>query len=176
MAIPWSKIRTEWLKGGITQKQLAEKYGVKLKTLQNRASNEGWKNLKGKIKEQTEEKLCARVTRARVTHLEKLIQANEDLLDGFVALAQMVKEKPQLLFDVNGSIKNAESFAKGLQAATATQRDLYRLPNIDQKFNAKKWREQLKLEQAKVKKDEQGNGEQLIWVIHEPAEEESANE
>ena len=176
MSTPWGKIKAEWLKGGITQKQLAEKYGVKLKTLQNRASNEGWKNLKGKIKEKTEEKLCARVTRARVTHLEKLIQANEDLLDGLVALAQMVKEKPQLLFDVNGSIKNAESFAKGLQTATATQRDLYRLPNIDQKFNAKKWREQLKLEQAKVKKDEQGNGEQLIWVIHEPAEEESVNE
>ena len=29
MSIPWTKIRAEWLRGGITQKELAEKYGVK---------------------------------------------------------------------------------------------------------------------------------------------------
>lgn len=176
MSIPWNKIRAEWVKGGITQKQLAEKYGVSVKTIQKHASNEGWKKTKRKIGEKVEDQLCARVTQARVTHLEKLIQANEDLLDGLVELAALVKAKPQvLLFDANGTIRNAESFAKALQTATATQRDLYRLPNIDQKFNAKKWREQLKLEQAKVKKDEQGTGEQLIWVIHEPAGEEKTD-
>ena len=53
-----------------------------------------------------------------------------------------------------------------LQTATATQRDLYRLPNIDQKFNAKKWREQLKLEQAKAKDGPEINQE--IWEIKAP--------
>ena len=176
MSIPWSKIRAEWVKGGITQKQLAEKYGVNLKTLQNRASNEGWKNLKGKIKEKAEDQLCARVAQARVTHLEKLIQANEDLLDGLAAIAALWKEHPnRMIRDKAGTIKNAESFAKALQTAAMTQRDLYRLPNIDQRFAQKKWREQMKLEKEKLAKDNGSAEEQLIWVVHEPPEEEAAD-
>ena len=104
-AIPWPKIKAEWLKGDITQRDLAQKYGVKLKTIQNRASNEGWKKEKGKIREKTEELLRDRVTRARVNRLEKLIAANEALLDGLVELAEQVKENPKLLIDKTGSIR-----------------------------------------------------------------------
>ena len=173
MKTPWAKKRAEWLKGGITQKQLAEKYKLSVKTIQNRAYKEGWKNQKRKIREKTEQEISARVVRARVTHLEKLIDANEKLLDGLVQMAELISSKPNVtLFDANGTLRNAESFAKALQTATATQRDLYRIPNIDQKFAAKKWREQLKLEKEKAKGESGENGEKLIWVIHEPAEEE----
>ena len=176
MSIPWNKIRAEWLKGGITQKQLAEKYGVKLKTIQNRASNEGWKNQKGKIREETEDKIRARVVRARVNHLEKLIEANEALLDGLVKMAEHIQAKPfQMLTDANGTLRNAESFAKALETATKTQRDLYKLPNIDQKFAAKQWREKLKLEKEKAKGPE-GESGPLMVVIHEPAEEPAEEE
>ena len=169
MSTPWTKIRAEWLKGGITQKQLAEKYGVSLKTIQNRASKEGWKKAKGKIREKTEEKVSARIVRARVTHLEKLIEANEALLDGLVDLAKKIQKNPyQMMLDANGTLRNAESFAKALQTATATQRDLYRLPNIDQRFNAKKWKDQLKLEKEKAAGPQ--SDQQLIWVVHEPEE------
>ena len=170
MATPWTKIRAEWLKGGITHKQLAEKYGVSVKTIQNRAYKEGWKNQKGKIREKVEEELRGRVVRARVNHLEKLITANEALLDGLVQMAELISKNPfQMLNDANGTLRNAESFANALETATKTQRDLYRLPTIDQKFAAKQWKEKLKLEQEKAKKDEKTD-EQLIWVIHEPAE------
>lgn len=166
MKTPWAKIRAEWLKGGITQKQLAEKYGLSVKTIQNRAYKEGWKNQKGKIREKTEQEISARVVRARVTHLEKLIDANEKLLDGLVKLADMIQQNPEIvLTDKTGSIRNAESFAKALQTATATQRDLYRIPNIDQKFAAKKWREQLKLEKEKVAGPE---SDTEVWEIQAP--------
>ena len=172
MSAPWSKIRAEWVKGGITQKALAEKYGLSVKTIQNRAYKEGWKKQKGKIREKTEEQTTARIVRARVTHLERLIEANEDLLEGLVKLAAMIREKPEvMLMDKAGSIKSAESFAKAIETATRTQRDLYKIPNIDQRFAAKKWREQLKLEKEKQKDANGGDGEQLIWVMHEPAEE-----
>lgn len=171
MATPWTKIRAEWLKGGITQAQLAEKYHLSVKTIQNRAYKEGWKNQKGKIREKTEQEISARVVRARVTHLEKLIEANEQLLDGLVKITEMISSNPfQMLNDANGTLRNAESFAKALETATKTQRDLYRLPTIDQKFAAKQWKEKLKLEQQKAAKDEKTD-EQLVWVIHEPAEE-----
>lgn len=166
MATPWNRIRAEWLKGGITQKKLAEKYGISVKTIQNRAYKEGWKKEKGKIREKVEEQTRDRVVRARVNHLDKLIQANEALLDGLLLIAEDIRANPGTnMFDKAGTLRNAESFAKALQTATMTQRDLYGLKNIDQKFAAKKWREQLKLEQAKQTTD---TGEQEMIRIHEP--------
>ena len=165
MATPWSRIRAEWLKGGITQKELAKKYGISVKTIQNRAYKEGWKKQKGKIEEKTEEKTRERIVRARVNRLEKLIEANEALLDGLVKMAKEIQEKPYLLKDKTGSIRNAESFAKALNTATMTQRDLYSLKTIDQKFAAKKWNEQKKLEKQKLA------GPQVdaeVWEIQAP--------
>ena len=176
MATPWNKIRAEWLKGGITQKALAEKYGLSVKTIQNRAYKEGWKNEKGKIREKTEEKTRERIVRARVNHLEKLIQAQEDVLDSLIELAQAIKKKPVLMLtDAHGTIRNAESVTKALQTAVMTQRDLYNIRNIDQKFAAKKWKEQLKLEKEKAKGPETSAGP-LMMVIHEPAEDGGSDE
>lgn len=169
MATPWTKIRAEWLKGGTTYKQLAEKYGLSAKTVSNRAYKEGWGKQKGKIREKVEEETRGRIVRARVNHLEKLIEANDKLIEGLAQLAEMIRADPKvLLLDKAGTIRNAESFAKAMETATKTQRDLYRLPNIDQKFAAKKWKEQLKLE--KDKKDGPAGEQQLIWVVHEPEE------
>lgn len=178
--IPWGKIKAEWLKGGITQKALAEKYGVNLKTLQNRASNEGWKNAKGKIREKTEDELTTRIARARASRLEKLITAQEDLLDGLVKMCAMVKENPKLLIDDKGGLRNAESLTRAIQTGTLTQRDLHGMKNIDQKFAAKKWREekklQVQLKQMGIKEDKAAEDGVEIIYIHKPeeAEEEGA--
>ena len=179
MAIPWDKIRAEWLKGGITQKELAEKYGVKLKTLQNRASNEGWKNSKGKIREKTEELLQARISHARANRLEKLIIAQENTLDGLVALSEKVKQNPLLFFDEKGGLRNAESLTRAIQTGTLTQRDLYSMKNIDQKFMQKKWKEeqklQLQLKAMSMKEDKAEEDNMEIIYIHEPEEEGAAD-
>ena len=160
MAAPWSKIRAEWLRGNATHQQLADKYGLSVKTIQNRAYKEGWQKQKGKIREKLEEETRDRVVRARVTHLEKLISANEALLDGLMQMAEEIRENPKILLDKSGSIRSAESFAIALQTATMTQRDLYRLPNIDQKFAEKKW----KAEQ-KEKKNAAGEAAGTVWQV-----------
>ncbi len=166
MATPWTKIRAEWLKGKTTYKALAEKYGLSERTIRTRASKEGWKNQKRQIADKVETELRERVVRTRVNHLERLIAANELLLEGLEKMAVLIQAQPEILFiDKTGSIRNAESFAKALQTAAATQRDLYRLPTIDQKFAAKKWKEQLKLEKQKMGT---GTVEKDIWTIELP--------
>ena len=166
MAAPWGKIRAEWLKGGTTYKALGEKYGLSGNTIRNRASKEGWAKEKVQIRDKVGTELRGRIVRARVNHLEKLIDANEALLDGLVKLAELIRADPEkLLIDKTFSLKSAESFAKALQVATMTQRDLYRLPTIDQKFAAKKWKDQLKLEKEK---QPGGGSEGTVWNILEP--------
>ena len=174
MGAPWARIRAEWLKGGITQQELADKYHLSVKTIQNRAYKEGWKKQKGKIAEKTEEKTRDRIVRARVNHLERLINASELIITGLEKLAAEVAEDPvKYLQDKSGSLRSAESITKALQVATETQMELYKVPNIDQKFAAKKWRDQLKLEKTKAM-DGESNG-QMMLIVHKPAEEAEEN-
>lgn len=42
MAVDWLKIKAEYISGGITQRALAEKYGVTLRQISNHATAEGW--------------------------------------------------------------------------------------------------------------------------------------
>ena len=165
--IPWTKIKAEWLKGGVTQKKLAEKYHISVKTISNRAYKEGWKNEKGKIREKVEEELRTRVTRAKVDRLERLAAANDDLLEALEQAAAAAKAEPlTLLIDKQGTMRNAESLAKAIQTAVATQRDLHKLPTMDQTFEKKKWRDRMKLEREKLKGDAEIDTE--IWKIVPP--------
>ena len=141
MAVQWWRIKKAYLAGGMTYKQLSEKYHVPVKTIQNRASNEGWTKEKGIIREEVGKELRARVVRERVNYLEKLMTANDALIDGLLKMAVQAGEEPMKLFkDKTGSIKGVESLTRAINTAVLTQRDLRGLKNIDQKFAAKKWR------------------------------------
>lgn len=150
MATPWGRVKQSFL-AGATYKQLSEKYGITVRTIQNKASKEGWVKEKVKIREEVAEKTRARVVRAKIEQLEKLIQANEKVIDGLLAIAESISEEPaQKLYDKVGSLKNAESFAKAIQVAVATQRDLYRLPTLEQEQHRKEWLQQKRDNKAKM--------------------------
>ena len=155
MAAPWGRIRQGYM-AGKTYRELAEKYKLSVKTIQNRASKEGWVAEKGKIKEEVGKKIHARVVRARVEQLEKLIDANEKLIDGLLAVAGAMQAQSEnndihLFMDEKGSLKNAEAFAKAIQTAVATQRDLYKLPTLEQDYRKKE--EAQRKREAKARMD-----------------------
>lgn len=53
----WRKIKAEYIAGGISQRALAEKYGVPFGTLQKRARLEKWNSKRKKAEEKTVEKV-----------------------------------------------------------------------------------------------------------------------
>ena len=165
MATQWWRIKAAYLEKGMTYRELAQHYKLSERTIRNRASKEGWGKEKDKIESEARQAIHARAVKGRVEQLEKLIEANELLLDGLVDLAKQVKDDPKLLIDKTGSLRNAESFAKALQTATMTQRDVYGLKNIDQKFAAKKWKEQQKLEREKAAGPQ---FDDVVWEIKAP--------
>jgi hypothetical protein len=132
----WGRIRQSYM-AGKSYKELSEKYGISVKTIQNRASKEGWVKEKGKFKEEVGEKIHERVVRVRVRELEKLMDANGKLIDTLVTLTERAADDEQtnlLMFDKAGSMKNVECLAKAIQTAVQTQRDLYKLPTLDQEY------------------------------------------
>ena len=181
MAAQWGRIRQGYM-AGKSYKELSEKYHVSVKTIQNRASNEGWTKEKGKIKEEVGQKIHERVVRVRVQELEKLMEANGKLIDGLLAMAEMIQEKPaHTLFDDKRTLKNAEAFTRAIQTAVQTQRDLYKLPTLDQDFRKKEEaqrkreaKEKLQIEREKweaeqlekAKATETASG--TVWQISAP--------
>jgi hypothetical protein len=168
---------------GKSYKELSEKYGVSVKTIQNRASKEGWVKEKGKIQEEVGEKIHARVVRVRVAELEKLIDANGKLIDTLVTLADRAADEKMtemMMFDKAGSMKNVECLAKAIQVAVQTQRDLFKIPTLDQDFRKKAEaarkkeakekmaldREKLELEKQKATSGQTADME--IWQLEEP--------
>ena len=78
--------------------------------------------------------------RVRVRELEKLMDANGQLIDTLVALTLRASDPNQtnaMMFDKAGSMKNVEALAKAIQTAVQTQRDLFKLPTLDQDFRKK---------------------------------------
>ena len=182
MATPWAKIRTEWLKGGTTYKKLAEKYHVSIKTIQNRASNEGWKKEKGTIQEEVRKKTRARIVCVREEQLIKLAEANGKLIDALVEITTQAAEEPnRTLYDTNATLRNVESLSKAIQLAAMTQRDLYRLPSMDQELRKKaeaarkkEAKEKLALEREKWEAEQREKAKQAeaaagtVWEVIEP--------
>ena len=88
MATQWWRIKAAYLEKGWTYKQLAEHYHLSERTIRTRASKEGWRKDRDKIETEARQTIHARAVRGRVEQLEKLITANEAVIDGLLALAE----------------------------------------------------------------------------------------
>lgn len=190
MATQWWRIKAAYLEKGMTYRELAQHYKLSERTIRNRASKEGWGKEKDKIESEARQAIHARAVKGRVEQLEKLIEANELMIDGLLEMSRLVKEKPNvLLIDEKLTLRNAESMTKAIQTAAMTQRDLYKLPNLDQDMRKreeaqrkKEAKQKLAIEQEKweiekaAKEKGRDGSPQLIWVMHEPEEESDPDE
>lgn len=80
----WNRIKAEYVAGGISQRDLAEKYGIPFGTMQKRAVREKW----------TEER-----TEAGDKVVEKVIQKTAEKTADNATLAADIKRKGLLLLD-----------------------------------------------------------------------------
>lgn len=76
--LDWNRIRAEYVGGGVSQRQLAEKYDVSMTVLQNRAKNEKWTELRKK---------------ALAKSSEKAIQKTANMAANNAVIAQRIKQK-----------------------------------------------------------------------------------
>ena len=183
MAAQWGRIRQSYM-AGMSYADMAKKYGVSVKTIQNRASKEGWIKEKGRIKEEVGQKIHARVVRVRVAELEKLMDANGKLIDALVTLTDRAADEQQtnaMMFDKAGTMKNVEALARAIQTAVQTQRDLFKLPTLDQDFRKKaeaarkkEAKERLSIEKEKweAEKLEKSKSAEMasgtVWQVEQP--------
>lgn len=74
----WKKIRSEYVKGGISQQKLAEKHGVSYATLRRRAEREKWRELKIEREHKVAEKLPEKLADVQAETAAKLLQMQSE--------------------------------------------------------------------------------------------------
>lgn len=187
MATQWWRIKAAYLKGNITYKELAEKYGLSERTVRNRAYKEGWGKEKDKVQTEVSEKIRATAVRARVEQLEMLITANDRMARAIDKLTEEIEKNPKILLGSKGDGKAADSISKAILTTIQCQRDLHKLPTLDQdmrrKEEAQRKREakaKMEIEREKLQmqkaKDESGTTTTQIWTIELPEGAEAIDE
>ena len=178
MATQWWRIKAAYLKGDVTYKELAEKYKLSERTIRTRASKEGWRKEKDKVKTEVSQSIHATAVRAREEQLQMLITANERMAKSLMDLTEQIEADPMILLGAKKDGKAADSISKAILTTIQCQRDLHKLPTLEQdmrkKEEAQRKREakaRLELDREKLELQRERNsddGSEVIWTIEVP--------
>ncbi len=107
----WTRIKAEYIKGGISYRELAEKHKVSYNTLAKVAAKENWNSLKQETAEKTTTKIIDMESDKQANRMkrlldvsDKLLAAVEEAVDKFQA-NELVLDKSTLK-QLSGTIKD----------------------------------------------------------------------
>ena len=76
----WKRIKAEYIAGGITLRELSEKYEVSYSTIQKKSMEEKWGNLRKKSRRKVEEKIIDTVSSKEAKRAVNIIDVADKLL------------------------------------------------------------------------------------------------
>lgn len=178
MATQWWRIKAAYLKGNVSYRELAEKYNLSERTIRNRASKEGWGKEKDKVEAEVSEAIHATAVRAREEQLIMLITANDRMARALMDLTEQIAQDPKILLGAKQDGKAADSISKAILTTVQCQRDLHKLPTLDQDMRKKeeaqrkreaKARMEIEREKLQLQKDRNSDDtDSVVWTIEVP--------
>ena len=120
----WKKIKAEYIKGGISQQKLADKYSIGVSTLKRRARAEGWTNARAECDAETDLKVVQKTAEQNASDAvrldrmrAKLIGKLERAIDQYPDIAgnrmeQSVTENTYSSFDEGSDSKRSPERVK----------------------------------------------------------------
>ena len=178
--VNWEGMKAEYVTTNISQKKLAEKYGVSRNAVQYRCAVERWAEQRKKHRDRVMKKTSERMSDAAAERMALLMGGTDKLLTAVLASLEDTEQFHRYLVKVKedgDSFTREEVFQKAdtkamkdtavlLEKLTGITRDLYGLPTREQELR----RERLELEKEKL---QQGIGEQQrIEVVFAAGEDE----
>ena len=76
----WKKIKAEYIRGGVSYRKLAEKYGVSFSTLRKVASKENWTDLRNKAGAKRDSKIVESIASQEAKRVDKVNSIADKLL------------------------------------------------------------------------------------------------
>lgn len=162
----WDAIKAEYIAGGISQRELAEKYGVTPRMVADHCARDGWVKDKEKCRRKTVAKAVDIVAAQQARSLANIMLASDRLADRIATNTQMID-----------NARDASDLAKALKYTIDTIHQVYGIQTPAQIHRQKMDEEKLALERKRlemdIKRQEQdSNPPPVRIVIEQPAGEE----
>lgn len=131
MAADWKKIKAEYLRGGVSYRELAKKYGVSFSTLRKVASKEKWTDLRNKVEAKKDTKIVESIA-SREAKKDDMFQTISDKLlmmisngidDGSIVVTS------RGLRDITGALKDIREI-KGIKNDLDLQEQIARIDRL----------------------------------------------
>lgn len=173
----WAAVEADYLAGEMTVRDIAKKHGVSESRLYKKATSDGWKIKKEKIRQKADEIVITRHARARAREMETMCSAAARLSRVLDKTLSNIEEHPELGFDDPRGISD---LAKAIKANTDALMLLHGLQTPAQVEAQRIARARLKLEERKARREEQAadnaGGKQQVELtirreVDEPDEE-----
>lgn len=108
--VDWSKIRKEYIQGGVSYRALAAKYGVPLKNLARRAKDENWVDLREQANHNAATKTVEKVSSKNAEIENGVYDAARELLAAFRGCVSSEKKMTATrLKDYGAALKSIQS-------------------------------------------------------------------
>jgi len=182
--IDWESIKSEYVTTNISQKKLAEKYGVSKNAVQYRCAVERWADRRRQHRDRIMEKTSERLSDAAAERMAQLMGGTDKMLTATLEALDdpeqfyryLVKEKADgETYTKEETFRKADTkamkdFTVLLEKLTGLTRDLYGLPTREQELRRELAEERLALEKKKLESD--FGEQQRIEVVFAAGEEE----
>lgn len=174
--LDWDGIKAEYVAGTTPVREISKKYGVSEGRIYRKATSEGWKKLREKIRKKTEEKYVARCAHTRARELAVISSAAEKMA---ALLDRTVDELAEMQTETRvKNLKGLAATASAISANTETLIKIYGIQTPAQVEAQKVARERLKLDQrkqdyeeAKVQDAQAGADVRVSITVEQPSSE-----
>ena len=140
-SVDWDIVRAEYIAGGISYRQLAEKHGVSFSTLKEVARREKWTDLKEKANHKTNTILAESIGKRNAKKSAKIEDLADRLLDKIGKLIELLES--------GKDIKNIASALK----------DIKEVKGIKDKLDLKEQKARIKKLEKEAKEDSKTDNE-----------------
>lgn len=135
--VDWRKIKSEYVAGGVSYRELCEKYGVSESNMRKKAAKEQWTALRNNVDTKNEQKLVERLSDKTVNIDEKYFK----LVDKLMSKAEQVIEdmpiwQPTNLKEMATALKYLKE-CKGVKSDLDLKEQKARIAKLEKEANEK---------------------------------------
>lgn len=131
----WGEIKNAYITGKESLKELAEKYGIPLRTIKDRSSKERWVEERKKFRTDVAQKASQKTAEKEVKRLVKLRDVAEDVADLIGQDVERMKKLREKRKNVTPEdVKMIKDLTVALKNIADVMRDVYDIPTIREKL------------------------------------------
>lgn len=130
----WKKIKAEYIAGGTSYRKLAEKYGVSFTTLQRKAKEEKWLELRRQKEDKTATKIVEAISTSDARTAVDIISVADKLLKKIEDVAELVAD-PDSIKKLTSAIKDLKDI-KGIKSEADMREQEARIKKLEKDAEA----------------------------------------